>query len=405
MLRYVVVAALVAAVAGPVRVAGAAVPSTMHVQGALTNGGGALVDGTYAMTFRLFATESSAVALWSEPVATELVGGAFSVTLGTLVALPDGLFQQAAPLWLAVQVETEPALPRRALASVAYALEARRAEIAAKVATVDGPPAVCDASNAGAIYFDAGTLQFMGCNTVAWVPLSAANVPANSPTNPGLSCKDILDAGAADGDGTYWLDPNGAPHNDAFEVHCDMTSAGGGWTLVAYNYNKSRTFLTGTYHAVSGPLIPTPGQEAAVDPDSLGLKYTQIGFYIDDPQWAVGERTYHGFWVGMSPTSTYNIKSNACQLLSPTLPTQWPGQLVYFAGDGSNDNGCTGGGSVHAGGHTCDDGGGGVTTNNVWPQNGSDALWGYNCVSSYSPTGAYKSSPIPNQGLHAYYVR
>ena len=50
-------------------------------------------------------------------------------------------------------------------------------------------------------------------------------------------------------------------------------------------------------------------------------------------------------------------------------------------------------------------GGGGVTTNNVWPTNGSDALWGYDCITSYNATGAYKKAPINNQGLTMYFVR
>ena len=39
------------------------------------------------------------------------------------------------------------------------------------------------------------------------------------------------------------------------------------------------------------------------------------------------------------------------------------------------------------------------------PPYGSDTLWGYNCISSYSPTGSYKSAPMNEQGLYAYYVR
>ena len=31
------------------------------------------------------------------------------------------------------------------------------------------------------------------------------------------------------GDGIYWIDPDGT---GAFEVFCDMTSSGSGWTLV-----------------------------------------------------------------------------------------------------------------------------------------------------------------------------
>ena len=32
-------------------------------------------------------------------------------------------------------------------------------------------------------------------------------------------------------------------------------------------------------------------------------------------------------------------------------------------------------------------------------------MWGYNCISSYSPTGAYTNTPLNNQGEHSYWVR
>ena len=51
-----------------------------------------------------------------------------------------------------------------------------------------------------------------------------------SAENAAPSCRHILAAGAATGDGVYWLDPAGG---DPFVAYCDMTRDDGGWTLYA----------------------------------------------------------------------------------------------------------------------------------------------------------------------------
>jgi len=49
---------------------------------------------------------------------------------------------------------------------------------------------------------------------------------------PAEDCADVLAIRPSAGDGNYWIDPDGS--GDGFEIFCDMSSEGGGWTLAAH---------------------------------------------------------------------------------------------------------------------------------------------------------------------------
>ncbi len=56
------------------------------------------------------------------------------------------------------------------------------------------------------------------------------------------SCAEILTADPAATDGVYLIDPDGLGGLAPFDVQCDMTTDGGGWTLIAFN-DETTTFV------------------------------------------------------------------------------------------------------------------------------------------------------------------
>lgn len=91
-------------------------------------------------------------------------------------------------------------------------------------------------------------------------------------TDPGQSCKDIYDANPSTQgvDGNYFIDPDGAGGNAAYECQCDMTRNGGGWTLVVNTGpKKTNTNNTSAYGAT--PVTSGQSNFAKLSDADIGL--------------------------------------------------------------------------------------------------------------------------------------
>lgn len=198
----------------------AAPPLQMPIQGVLRDNAGLVVsEGTFAMTFALYAAEGDSDPVWTEswppggescavaPAGCVAVqGSAFAVLLGTHVPLDPQTFAVAPELWLGVRVEGDPELPRRRLGSSAYALHAATAGQAAGLAcsgcvdegALGFPAAAGDVHGGSALHaLSAATAEALDCQ--GCVPMGAlgddvkAAIAAAGPVGPGDLPHDGLD--------------------------------------------------------------------------------------------------------------------------------------------------------------------------------------------------------------------
>jgi hypothetical protein len=122
-------------------IAAAEVPRLMNYQGVLTDTDGIPTSGNHDLTFRIYGGKgNSATVLWEEShTAVEIREGVFSVILGSVAAMPDGLFASG-EIWLGVRVDSDPEIaPRTRITPVPWALRAGVADVALRVSEESYP--------------------------------------------------------------------------------------------------------------------------------------------------------------------------------------------------------------------------------------------------------------------------
>jgi len=151
------------------------------------------------------------------------------------------------------------------------------------------------------------------------------------------SCLDVLNAIPASQSGTYSIDPDGNGPNAPYDVYCDMSSDGGGWTLIGVVANDGSRHWNSVAVFQNGSSF---GSLSTLTKDYKAPTYTQVAgddFLVVTGEYAIGyndllgNKSFGGYvtaswpgscsskWTHGTPDYTASLSSEQAKLFGFTL--------------------------------------------------------------------------------------